>query len=479
MKRILSIFIVLLSLCLPITAIAVVCGPAPTPGGDWVFPGGFCDNILLVCPTSEYTTITQAMAAADAWDTILVAEGTYNEAVTFSQDNLTLRAFGSAENTIITQAAGTTVSFSTKSGCTLDGFTVSMSASTSTNDEVIFSNNDSDVDYNTVKNCIITDVNAGGSTFGLYGIRIDDGHFRLINNTIEIWQKNNQAVYAIWNSAEHTFECRGNNIDVDQDSVGAHMTSALAHAAGASSILYFTENIITLYSTHIDPGMGYGVYAHAKHNYVSGNTIESVTSDTGDACGLFTGAGDTGYYTGNFINVTTGDGDGAWASFTAGTSYATGNNIIGDGVLTAGGTLYLSGNVINGIMHAYVDPTDEHGVGDRGFNDLRYAFTGIGKRTAVGAADYNPSVLTSDYIIAMTNTAAARAVTISTEDEDSGSTSQPRIMIVKDESGGAAAQNITITLESGGNIDGAANKVMNQDYQSVTLYIDGTNAWIY
>lgn len=102
-----------------------------------------------------------------------------------------------------------------------------------------------------------------------------------------------------------------------------------------------------------------------------------------------------------------------------------------------------------------------------------------GKRTAVGAADYNPSALTTDYIIAMTDTAAARAVTISTEDEDSGSTSQPRIMIVKDESGGAAAQNIIVTLESGGTIDGAANYVINQNYQSITLYIDGTNAHIY
>lgn len=100
-------------------------------------------------------------------------------------------------------------------------------------------------------------------------------------------------------------------------------------------------------------------------------------------------------------------------------------------------------------------------------------------RTAVGAADYNPSALTDDYIIAMTDTAAARAVTISTEDRDSGTTAKPRVIIVKDESGGAAAHNITISLETAGNIDRAANYVLNQNYQSITLYIDGTNAWIY
>lgn len=106
-------------------------------------------------------------------------------------------------------------------------------------------------------------------------------------------------------------------------------------------------------------------------------------------------------------------------------------------------------------------------------------FTALtGKRTA-SAVDYNPSALTTDYIIAITNTDAARAVTISTEDEDSGTTAQSRIMIVKDESGGAAAHNITVSLESGGNIDGSASYVIDQNYQSITLYIDGTNAWIY
>jgi len=100
-------------------------------------------------------------------------------------------------------------------------------------------------------------------------------------------------------------------------------------------------------------------------------------------------------------------------------------------------------------------------------------------RTAVGAADYNPSILTTDYIIAMTDTAAARAVIISTEDEDTGTTDNPRVLVIKDESGGAAANNITVTLESGGTIDGAASYVINQNYQSITLYVDSVNAHIY
>lgn len=100
-------------------------------------------------------------------------------------------------------------------------------------------------------------------------------------------------------------------------------------------------------------------------------------------------------------------------------------------------------------------------------------------RVAVGAGDYNPSIKTDDYIIAVDNTAAPRAVTISSEDIAMGSTTIPRIFVIKDESGNAAVNNITITLESGGTIDGAANYVINGNYNSVTLYIDGTNAWIY
>jgi len=99
-------------------------------------------------------------------------------------------------------------------------------------------------------------------------------------------------------------------------------------------------------------------------------------------------------------------------------------------------------------------------------------------RLAVGAADYNPSALTRDYYIGMTDTAAARAVTISSEDVATGSATAARVMVIKDESGACSTHNITVSLESGGTIDGAASYVMNADLESITLYIDGTNAHI-
>ena len=100
------------------------------------------------------------------------------------------------------------------------------------------------------------------------------------------------------------------------------------------------------------------------------------------------------------------------------------------------------------------------------------------KKTNVSDANYGTSALTSDYIVAFTSLTAARTATISTEDEDSGTATQPRVMIFKDESGSAATYNITISLESGGTIDGAANFVIDQPYQSVTIYLNGTSGFV-
>jgi hypothetical protein len=99
-------------------------------------------------------------------------------------------------------------------------------------------------------------------------------------------------------------------------------------------------------------------------------------------------------------------------------------------------------------------------------------------RTDAGAADYNPSALTEDYLITADNTVAARAITISTEDVQSGSTANPRIFLIKDEYGNAAAQNLTVSLESG-NIDGSASYTINTDYAALRLYCNGTNCFIY
>jgi hypothetical protein len=75
-----------------------------------------------------------------------------------------------------------------------------------------------------------------------------------------------------------------------------------------------------------------------------------------------------------------------------------------------------------------------------------------------------------DYIIGVTSTAAARTITLPTAVNVTG-----RVYIVKDESGGAATNNITVDCTGGQTINGAATNVINTNYGSVTVYSDGAN----
>lgn len=76
----------------------------------------------------------------------------------------------------------------------------------------------------------------------------------------------------------------------------------------------------------------------------------------------------------------------------------------------------------------------------------------------------------SDYILAVSSTASARTVTV----PNSSNTNQ--IYIIKDTSGGAGTNNITITTPGGvKTFDGATSITISTNYGSVRLYYDGTN----
>jgi hypothetical protein len=94
----------------------------------------------------------------------------------------------------------------------------------------------------------------------------------------------------------------------------------------------------------------------------------------------------------------------------------------------------------------------------------------IVNRTAVSA---NYTVLASDYIVAYTSTSSAFAATLPAA--ATGNAGQ--VWIVKDESGAAATNNITVKT-SGGTIDGVAagtGKVINTNYGVLRVYSNGTN----
>ena len=101
------------------------------------------------------------------------------------------------------------------------------------------------------------------------------------------------------------------------------------------------------------------------------------------------------------------------------------------------------------------------------------------KKTNVSDANYGTSALTTDYIVAFISLTAVRTATISTEDVQSGTVTQPRILIFKDESGSAGTYPITIVLENSGTIDGQSAYSINQAYGSVMIYLNGVNGFCY
>lgn len=76
-------------------------------------------------------------------------------------------------------------------------------------------------------------------------------------------------------------------------------------------------------------------------------------------------------------------------------------------------------------------------------------------------------------ILGVTSTAAPRTITLpSASTAGAGS-----YIIIKDESGGAAANNITVQRAGADNVDGGTTATINTNYGSVTLYSDGTSKW--
>lgn len=83
----------------------------------------------------------------------------------------------------------------------------------------------------------------------------------------------------------------------------------------------------------------------------------------------------------------------------------------------------------------------------------------------------NYTVTSNDVIIAVTNTAAPRTIAFPSDVILAGT----NIWIIKDESGGALAQNITINTVGAETIDGAATATIATNYGVVRLYSNGSN----
>ncbi len=96
----------------------------------------------------------------------------------------------------------------------------------------------------------------------------------------------------------------------------------------------------------------------------------------------------------------------------------------------------------------------------------------IQKRTPTAA---NYIVLITDWYVGVTSTAAPRTISLPNVGVTAG-----QVFYVKDESGGAATNAITVDVNGGvKTIDGAANQPINGNYDGFGFIYDGTNYFTY
>ena len=91
------------------------------------------------------------------------------------------------------------------------------------------------------------------------------------------------------------------------------------------------------------------------------------------------------------------------------------------------------------------------------------------RRTFAASAN----ISNTDQYIAVTSTASPVSLVLPTANVMQGQT-----FVIKDESGGASANNITITAGAA-TIDGAASFVINLNYGAINVTFDGTNYFIF
>lgn len=96
------------------------------------------------------------------------------------------------------------------------------------------------------------------------------------------------------------------------------------------------------------------------------------------------------------------------------------------------------------------------------------------KRTAVGTGAY--TILTTDYYLGKTSiTGGGDTITL----PSAVTVGAGKIYIIKDESGAAGTNNITIDGDGTETIDGTTTRVINTNYGSMNIISDGTNWYIY
>jgi len=315
-------------------------------------------NTLYVGPGCTYTTITLAMAAAAANDTILVAPGTYAEAVTFTQDGLTLKSIGSKSNTIIalatTTAAGL-VSMSTKIDCTIDGFTINLTAQATAEKYAVYSANASG--NNCIKNCDINVTSSVGSLASLGGVNLAGaGSSEVLNCNVDVTQSSTSGVqtYGITvRSGNRSFI----NVRLSVSDASTGNSLVYGYFIGSTTTFTVRECSVKVESAVTTSGVVAGLVSTDDPKvHIYGTDIDVNCSSTGLAYGTFADAFGSGsalsLYNCTVKAIAVTDGDGTDYIVSDGTIHVYGGNSLGD--VVSSGTVTTLGLVRIGVTSAIV-----------------------------------------------------------------------------------------------------------------------------
>lgn len=194
-------------------------------------------------------------------------------------------------------------------------------------------------------------------------------------------------------------------------------------------------------------------YAFDTSNAVSGTVLHSAWTKANGATTLMTLDGFGFLSVGGLLN--TPAGDFGFASSVVNGASAKAYKFNTSNLLSTAGSLHtIWRNQGSEIMS----------LGFSGLLTMQKAVNFKRKALAVSGAT------TGETIIGVTSTAAARTITLATADVIAG-----RVIFIKDESGLAGTNNITIDTEGAELIDGAASIAITVNYGVLKVYSDGVN----
>ena len=295
-------------------------------------------NTRYVGPNCQYTTIQAAITASLAGDTILVAPGTYTEAITYSVDNLTIKAIGSYFDTTIAGSNSSVVSFGGYGGCVLEGFTISQINAAATS--AITGGSDNASDYNYINDCLLYQTGASNYVAILYST---DGNWELRNVQFVASSTSSttgEPLCAYFRGDGHTFNlysCKFTVTNACTESGRAQRT-ILIYNNGSSATCNMWNCDMNVSSTMITTSYMQGILTYTTGDVANlyNCSIAVSCSSTGLVYALHSNAGTINAYNCS-IKASTGDGDGNAIRVESGTTInAYGCTILDGSILNAG-----------------------------------------------------------------------------------------------------------------------------------------------